>query len=749
MHDADSTQDPTAPAAAPLQASDPWRWAPLLLVAVAWLAHASARTHGWVLDDVHLVRDNPVVARGPSAIPQILAQGAYVETPGVEHGLHGPVAIASFALEAPLWRGARGALRPSGFHLTNLLLHGLCVLLLFRVLLAYAPRRPVLALGAALVFAAHPLHTGAVSALMGRAVLLAALFSLGTALAWRRFDGRRPTWLPVAACLWLLALLAHPVALGVPLVLAILDRATSAGAARPRGAVLGLAVFAVPLAVFHRMGGALGSAMVTAGDMPLQGLGTRLLVGIEGFGRLLLALVIPTGLRGDHADEALPGVGYSVDAGTWVAVALLLVTLAWVLWLVRRRQAGAGSVTLLAALALMVPAAAALPAGATLEGRWAYVIALPLMAYAGMLAEGLLRAAGASAGFARARTALVWGLVVVCLMGLSLREAAAWRDDDAFHQHLLDRNPRHVGAMVRYAESRRLAAIRMRDESMQLRATDPERDHLLRGSSAALGQADQWSVRAVRHELGRRRADAWRVRGLILLSLNQSATALRALEQARDLDPLLKQSPQAMLETFGVHRLERAATMYVAIGKAREALGESELAADAFVTASALAPERVDLIYRAGMALCRVQRYAEGLTRLLEARRRTSDPTLQKEIDDAIHDSREAARRIARGLLDQGHAAQRKEQMRKAITFYEQATEANPASVEAWMRAGWLRGHWFGNYEQATLYLGKAEALLRKGKIAADDPRWTQLTAFRKLLAEQRATEDAELEGDG
>ena len=725
----------------PVPSAPGWRWAPLLLVAVAWIAHGSVRGHGWVLDDVHLVRDNPLVARGPEAVGEILAGGASGAVKGVAHGSHGPVAIASFALEAPLWRRADGSLKPAGFHLTNLLLHGLCVLLLFRAVLLLAPGRPLLALAAGLVFAAHPLHAGTVSALMGRAAILAALFALLATLAWRRVGDGRSTWLPVALGLYLLALFSHPVAIGLPLALAVLDRARGSGSL----ARAGVLAFAVPLAVFLLAGGATPWG---AGDLPAQGIWDRWQVGAEGIARMLLALVLPTGLLGDHSDEAVPGVGYVVGTLGHVAQALLLLSVAAIALRARRARLGTGAAIWLGTLALAVPACLVLPAGAALEARWAYVVALPLFAYAGLLAEGLLRAGGASPSFARARLALVGALALVCLIGLTHREARAWQDDDAFHAALLERNPSHVRAMVRHAESRRLAAERYRESSAGLRAGDPERDLLLAHARDALVDADRWSVRAVRHELGRKDPAAWRVRGLVLLAGNKSANALRALERARDLDPALKQPVETMRATYGPERLADAAAMYAAIARARESLGEREPAADAYAIATVLAGDDLALMYRAGMALCRVNRYQEGLALLVEARRRTTDLGFRREIDDALRSARDSAREIARRLIAQGHAAKADGKMRKAVTFYEQAVEVNPASVDAWSHAGWLRGHWFGNYDQAERYLAKAETLLREGKVPASDPRWARIAGYRRMLAEQLAQED-EPDGGG
>src|SRR5207302_7983948 len=85
-----------------------------------------------------------------------------------------PLTFATFALS---WR--LGGARPFGFHLFNLILHmgaSLLLCLLLEALLGASPAGKAVAFVAALVFAVHPLHTEAVSSVVGRAELLAAGF---------------------------------------------------------------------------------------------------------------------------------------------------------------------------------------------------------------------------------------------------------------------------------------------------------------------------------------------------------------------------------------------------------------------------------------------------------------------------------------------------------------------------------------------------------------------------------------------
>src|SRR5439155_260045 len=94
-----------------------------------------------------------------------------------------------------------GGLHPLGYHAVNVLLHAaVCVLL--AVVLGEVTHRPRLAGTAALLFAAHPVHTEAVASVVGRAEELAALAALGAwwlVLRARRHARGRSAWLAGAA----------------------------------------------------------------------------------------------------------------------------------------------------------------------------------------------------------------------------------------------------------------------------------------------------------------------------------------------------------------------------------------------------------------------------------------------------------------------------------------------------------------------------------------------------------------------
>ena len=139
-------------------------------------------------------------------------------------------------------------MEPSGYHAVNLLLHGvnasLFLLIAVRLLGAAAGRRaaydpprgadrrpaPTVVAGAvlaALVFGVHPQRVEAVAWITGRSTVLSGFFYLLAVLTYlRATDGGRIRWRwagAVSVGAFVAAVLAHPIAMTLPLSLLVLD----------------------------------------------------------------------------------------------------------------------------------------------------------------------------------------------------------------------------------------------------------------------------------------------------------------------------------------------------------------------------------------------------------------------------------------------------------------------------------------------------------------------------------------------
>lgn len=142
-----------------------------------------------------------------------------------------PVTELSFVLNRIL-----GGEEVFGYHVLNLIIHLLASLALLGIAgrtlglppvrERYGPSSPWLALGMALVWAVHPLHTQSVTYLAQRAESLAGLFGLVTLYSVIRGDrsGRPAGWYLAAVMSCLLGVAAKPVAAAVPLLVLLYDR---------------------------------------------------------------------------------------------------------------------------------------------------------------------------------------------------------------------------------------------------------------------------------------------------------------------------------------------------------------------------------------------------------------------------------------------------------------------------------------------------------------------------------------------
>ena len=187
----------------------------LAIAATAFLLYAGTSSFPFVLDDVRNIHNNPSI-RWQELSLENLRQAA-LESPTRRF-----VANWSFGLNY-WWDGERTA----GYRAVNVLLHGLNGIFVYALALVLYRRRTssrpgpasledprtrhAVALCAALLFVAHPLQTQSVTYLVQRMNLLAAGFSLASALCFLRGreiadPRRRFGWWTVAAAAWLLGI---------------------------------------------------------------------------------------------------------------------------------------------------------------------------------------------------------------------------------------------------------------------------------------------------------------------------------------------------------------------------------------------------------------------------------------------------------------------------------------------------------------------------------------------------------------
>ncbi len=291
-----------------------------LLAFLSVAAFANSFVNDFAYDDEAVIVANRLI-KSLVHLPVLFASDYWSSTFGAELGgnIYRPLVLASFALNYAL-----GGLDPPGYHLVNVLLHvavsGLLFVLGRNLGLSYAA-----ALASAALFAVHPLHTEAVTGIVGRAELLMAFGVLLSMICYARGrNSSRPFSFYMLAS-WAafgLALLSKEQALIFPALLVLTDvsipamgkgvadwRAVLKSAWRRyaghllilgsylalRAAVLANPLFKSP----HRVG---------FFDNPLAHVSwdQRVLTALKIAGRYLWLMVWPANLSADYSYNAIP-----------------------------------------------------------------------------------------------------------------------------------------------------------------------------------------------------------------------------------------------------------------------------------------------------------------------------------------------------------------------------------------------------------------------------------------------------------
>jgi len=418
-------------------------WAPWLVAIAALLPYLNALGGGFVSDARPMILDNAALLRSTSWLVW-LQRDYYFGSPLQDVTLYRPLSVLSFLLHT---RTSGASALP--FLLGNLLLHaGVSVLVLkLGQRLVGGPG----ALLGALAFAVHPLHTEAVSWIMGRAELLAALFALASCLAWLcALDPatRRPLACAVgAAALYLAACLSkeHSILLpawGAFAAILIRPRRISTWVVGGAGALLGAAGF---LALRSH-------ALVRAAEMPLDAAlynpasqvaaPLRWLSAAAVAARYAFLLVWPQKLSHDYSYAQIPassGAGPLEFAGI-----LLIVGLLAGIALAARRARGLAIALAICPVAFFPVSNFPFAIGTIMAERLTYLPSAALALLAGRVATSFLEKR-------RRRGLLAATAVVVALLALAGRTLARnpdWRDDESLYASAHRVSPRSAHVLM-------------------------------------------------------------------------------------------------------------------------------------------------------------------------------------------------------------------------------------------------------------------------------------------------------------
>ena len=327
-----------------------------LLLATVVLVYANTLWNQFTWDDELYITSNPQVT-------QFSWRGLLAANPVTN--VFRPLTFGSFAFNWVL-QGAH----PFGFHLLNLLLHAAVTLLLYFLLCALleeVPHGGTMALVAATLFAVHPIHTEAVTSIVGRPELLAAGFLLA---AWLLH--LRDLQIPALTCFALALLSKESAASFLPLVV-VGDYARGKWKPPLRYAwIAGLSAIYLGL-LWKVQGGRFGQAGISLLDNPLASLpiGWRILNAIRVAWKYGALQIYPAALSCDYSFNQIPMYKdwrHTLPA----ALAAAAVVGVW-LWAVRKRKTASVLAGAIYLGAFATTANILIPTGTILGERLAYL----------------------------------------------------------------------------------------------------------------------------------------------------------------------------------------------------------------------------------------------------------------------------------------------------------------------------------------------------------------------------------------
>jgi len=174
----------------------------IFVIGICLAVYVPAMRGGFVWDDDAMLVHNLVLREN----------GLYKCWFTTQQSNYWPITWTSYWLEHKLW-----GLWPRGYHITNVLVHIICSLLIWRVLVRL--KAPA-AFAAAIIFAVHPVNVESVAWITQRKTVLATMFFLMSLLCYLWFgSGGKKSFYLLAVVLFVFAMLSKGSVVGAPVII--------------------------------------------------------------------------------------------------------------------------------------------------------------------------------------------------------------------------------------------------------------------------------------------------------------------------------------------------------------------------------------------------------------------------------------------------------------------------------------------------------------------------------------------------
>jgi len=407
-----------------------WKYFAVIVVAVAIVYGQSLRFDFVTYDDYELVYQNGDFLSHVSNVFTSFTTHAFTSH-RAESGYYRPVLLVSYILDYQVW-----GLNPSGYHLTNLLLHccaAVIVFLILRKLLAQS----LMALWGSLLFALHPVQTESVGWIAGRNDILLGLFvgiSFLSYLYYREDGPDRKKFLSISVISFVVALFTKEPAAFYLLLLPAYDLFVKRKNLYGRESVIEMIPFLGALFLYFIVRKLVIGEFIGAERL----YGTATIIDRV---RQLTALVAehcalilyPFRLSVVHPTDSLPWIQapWSIAA---LVITLSLIVFGWYIW--KRGNDGVLTLGLLWFLIGLMPVTGIIPVAVPILEHRLY---LPLIGISILAAGCCVRLSGVQ--MRKPAVAIAVGVVLLVCAVTSYLRLPVWRDSTTLWRDAIEKAP--------------------------------------------------------------------------------------------------------------------------------------------------------------------------------------------------------------------------------------------------------------------------------------------------------------------
>lgn len=488
----------------------------LLIVAAGFIVYVNSINNSFVWDDNVLIKNNFFI-KSFCNILKIFTKdiGLYGQPTFI---LYRPVQMLTFMFDYGLWR-----YEAYGYHLTNIILHILTALVLYRLIIILFRDR-LLGFVTSILFVMHPVHTEAVTYISGRAGPLAALFMLITIIL---YIGQNPIKTGINYVLMLLcyaiSLLSMECAIVLPLLI-MLYHIAFGYRAKPKAffGILAITLLYITLRV--------------SVSPALHAKSTLVLAAIPGFFAAIVnylrILILPLWLHMEYGRGVFSLQNPIVICGIILTVAMILCAFA------ARKRSSLVFFSISWFLINLLPFSNVYPMNAYMAEHWLYI---PSIGFFLLLASSLtllFRTKGL-----KAVGVVIFTGILIFYSLLTIRQNGYWKDPVEFYKRALIFSPAspriYNNLAYEYANINRYdEAIRLYKESIRL---DPSYALAYKNMGVVyemLGDRQE-AMKCYREALKIRPrfTDVHNMLGMLYYSMGKKGEAMELFTKAFDIDP--------------------------------------------------------------------------------------------------------------------------------------------------------------------------------------------------------------------